>query len=149
MRYMRLLTLYINKAHEVAESILADFAKPAALYPHRWSSGARLALAFVVAETGTAAAADAALVEAGRQLSLAICAKCHALGVGQPPPVLRPPAPTFAEIAARPDIDEAWLRAFLGHPHGSERVTSTMPPFLLTASQADAAVAYLMSLKPQ
>src|SRR5574337_1517105 len=97
----------------------------------------------------SAAAGDAAKIEAGLTLALKICAKCHVVADGQPAPVLRPPAPSFSDIAARPHTTEAQLRAFLSHPHGGERRASGMAPFALTASQTDAAVAYLMSLRRQ
>jgi len=107
------------------------------------------ALALVLVGVGSAAADDAAMIEAGRQLALEVCARCHVAAAGQPPPVLRPPAPSFADIAAQPDVTEASLRVFLGRPHGEQRRLSTMPPFALSPSQADAVLAYLLSLKRQ
>ena len=124
-------------------------AKPAAPIPRGPFVRSALAFALALAGMGSGAADDAAMIEAGRELALEICAKCHVVAAGQPPPVLRPPAPSFSDIAARPDLDEAWLRAFLSRPHGGERRMSAMAPFLLSASQADQAIAYLMSLKPQ
>lgn len=109
-------------------------------------AAAALALMLVLTMSLPAAAGDAAKIEAGRTLALKICAKCHVVADGQPAPVLRPPALSFGDIAARPDMTEAQLRAFLSHPHGGERRASGMAPFALTASQTNAAIAYLMSL---
>ena len=121
----------------------------AALGRLKLCGAAAFALALVLGATASAAAADAAMIEAGHKLAMKICATCHVVEEGQPKPVLHPEAPSFADIAARPDVTEAWLSAFLGHPHGAERRTSVMPPFALTPSQADEAIAYLLSLKPQ
>ncbi len=62
---------------------------------------------------------------------------------------MKPPAPSFAEIAARPNVTEAYLRDFLTKPHGEARSVSAMPGFLMPSRQADAVIAYLMSLKPK
>jgi len=61
---------------------------------------------------------------------------------------MKPPAPNFAEIAARPNVTEAYLHDFLTKPHGEARSLSAMPGFLMPSYQADAVIAYLMSLKP-
>jgi hypothetical protein len=59
---------------------------------------------------------------------------------------MRPPAPNFAEIAARPNVTEAFLRDFLTKPHGEARGLGAMPGFLMPGHQADAVIAYLLSL---
>jgi len=85
----------------------------------------------------------------GRAIALRICGACHVVADDQAvAPTLKPPAPPFAEIAARPNVTEAFLRDFLAKPHGAARTSSAMPAFLLGSHQADAAIAYLMSLKP-
>ena len=60
-----------------------------------------------------------------------------------------PYSPNFTEIAARPNMTEAFLRDFLTKPHDQARALSAMPGFLMPSYQADAAIAYLMSLKPK
>jgi len=86
----------------------------------------------------------------GRGTALKVCASCHVVVSDQvQPPTLKPPAPPFAEIAARPNATEASLRDFLTKPHGEARGLSAMPGFLMPSRQADAIIAYLMSLKPK
>jgi mono/diheme cytochrome c family protein len=86
----------------------------------------------------------------GRAIALRVCAVCHVVADDQAvAPTLKPPAPHFADIAARPNVTEAFLRDFLTKPHGQARALSAMPGFLMPSHQADAAIAYLMSLKPK
>ncbi len=86
----------------------------------------------------------------GREIALKVCASCHVVVSDQiQPPTLKPPAPPFAEIAARPNVTEAFLRDFLTKPHGEARAMSAMPGFLMPSRQADAIIAYLMGLKPK
>ncbi len=107
------------------------------------------ALALACAQALPVAAGEAEIA-AGRKLALEVCASCHVVAADEPrPPVLNPPAASFADIAAAPDASAASLRKFLAEPHGVSRRDSLMPPFLLTRSQVEAAVAYLMSLKPR
>jgi hypothetical protein len=75
---------------------------------------------------------------------------CHVVADDQTvSPTPKPPAPSFSDIAARPDATEAFLRDFLMKPHGQARALTAMPGFLMPGYQADAAIAYLMSLKPK
>ncbi len=108
-----------------------------------------LALALVGAE-GVPASGQEADVAAGRKLALEVCASCHVVAADQPrSPILNPPAPSFADIAAAPGVTAASLSKFLAEPHGTTRRDSAMPPFLLPHSEVAAAVAYLVSLKPR
>jgi mono/diheme cytochrome c family protein len=110
---------------------------------------AALALALGFARVVPACGQEAD-VAAGRKLALDVCASCHVVAPDQArAPVLNPPAPSFAEIAARPDVSDASLRRFLAEPHGNPRRMSNMPAFLLPPSEVEAAVAYLLSLKPK
>jgi len=109
-----------------------------------------LALSLLLAVGGIVPASGqkAKAVGEGREIALRICAICHVVADDQAvPPTLKPPAPSFAEIAARPNVTEASLRDFLMKPHGEARATSAMPGFLMPSHQADAVIAYLMSLK--
>ncbi len=102
--------------------------------------------AFVVARP--ALGQEAQKVAEGREIALRVCAACHVVAEDQAAaPTLKPPAPRFAEIAARPNVTEASLRDFLMKPHGEARALSAMPGFLMPSHQADAVIAYLMSLK--
>lgn len=110
-------------------------------------SALALALAFARFVPAWGEEAD---VAAGRKLAQGVCANCHLVAPDQArAPVLDPPAPSFAEIAAKPNLSEASLRSFLARPHGDPRRMSAMPAFLLPPSEVEAAVAYLLSLKPK
>ena len=88
-------------------------------------------------------------VAAGRDIALKICANCHVVaGDRGSAPLLSPPAPSFADIAARPTTNEAFLRDFLGKPHGEARRSSKMPAFTLGEFQIAPLVAYIESLRP-
>lgn len=103
-----------------------------------------LALAAIVPASGQ----EAKAVAEGRDVALKVCAMCHVVAEDQAqPPTMNPPAPKFAEIAARPNVTEAFLRDFLMKPHGEARAMSAMPAFLMPSRQADAVIAYLMSLR--
>jgi mono/diheme cytochrome c family protein len=82
------------------------------------------------------------LAPAGRAFALQVCAACHVVAKDQQSaPILKPPAPSFAAIVRRPKTTEAFLRAFLGAPHGK------MPNPQLADFQIDEVVAYMLSLK--
>ena len=118
--------------------------------PMKSSFFSALALALAFAGVVPACGQEARDVAAGRKLALDVCASCHVVAPDQArAPVLDPPAPSFAAIAAKPDATEASLRRFLAEPHGDPRRSSKMSAFLLPPSQVDAAVAYLLSLKPK
>jgi mono/diheme cytochrome c family protein len=110
-----------------------------------------LALSLSVALLGIAPAlGQGAKVADGRAIALRVCAICHVVADDQAvAPTMKPPAPSFADIAARPNVTEPFLRDFLMKPHGQARAMSAMPGFLMPSYQADAAIAYLMSLKPK
>jgi mono/diheme cytochrome c family protein len=110
-----------------------------------------LAPAFFAAAFGAANAqpSKADPVAAGRDIALKICANCHVVAEDQESaPLLKPPAPSFAEIAARPGTNEASLRDFLARPHGEARRSSRMPAFTLGEFQIAPLVAYIESLRP-
>jgi len=93
---------------------------------------------------------QAETVAAGRDIALKICASCHVVAEDQESaPLLKPPAPSFAEIAARPGTNAASLRDFLGKPHGEARRNSRMPAFTLGEFQIAPLVAYIESLRPR
>jgi mono/diheme cytochrome c family protein len=112
-------------------------------------SGFALSLSLALGGIGPALGQQAKIAD-GREIALKACAICHIVAADQvAPPTLKPPAPAFAEIAARPNLTEAFLRDFLMKPHGQARALSAMPGFLMPSYQADAAIAYLISLKPK
>ena len=111
--------------------------------------GFTLSLSLALVTIAPALGQEAKIAD-GREIAMRVCAACHVVVDGQAvAPTLNPPAPSFAEIAARPNVTEAFLRDFLTKPHGQARALSAMPGFLMPSYQADAAIAYLMSQKPQ
>jgi mono/diheme cytochrome c family protein len=107
-----------------------------------------LALVLALAAARSALGQEAQTTADGRAIALKVCAKCHVVTADQAvPPTMKPPAPPFAEIAARPNVTKTFLRDFLLKPHGEARAMSAMPGFLMPSRQADAVIAYLMSLK--
>lgn len=71
----------------------------------------------------------------------AACGDCHAVEQGQISP--NPESPTFAEIARRPGVAERTLATFLRDAHNYPEAME----FELTAQQADALAAYMMTLR--
>jgi mono/diheme cytochrome c family protein len=91
-----------------------------------------------------------AKVADGREIALKVCAICHVVAEDQAvAPTLKPPAPSFSDIAARPAVTEAFLRDFLTKLHGQARALSAMSGFVMPSYRADAVIAYVMSLKPK
>ncbi|MSO65411.1 MAG: cytochrome c [Alphaproteobacteria bacterium] len=82
-----------------------------------------------------ASAADAAR---GRQLAQQVCTGCHQIDPGSARAA--DTAPAITTIAASPDRDRAYLRAWLSTPH------RTMPALDLTRDQIDYLAAYIGSL---
>jgi mono/diheme cytochrome c family protein len=77
----------------------------------------------------------------GKQLSEALCSRCHSIVAGKPSP--NPKAPSFARSAADPSITVYSLRAFLRTSH------STMPNIILKPDDMDDIAEYLLSLAPK
>ena len=88
-------------------------------------------------------------VESGHKLALYLCSTCHDVDPNQEfPPALINPAPSFASIANNANSTRASLRKFLNTTHGDvAKLPIQMPDVMLTESQKDAAVAYIMSLR--
>jgi len=105
-------------------------------------------LAVLVAAIGGAASAQQptgrAATQEGRRLALGKCDVCHVVASDQPyPPLLSHYAPSFYDVANRPNIDAKALQAFLAHPHWHQ----TMPPSDLTPAQVADITSYILSLR--
>lgn len=85
-------------------------------------------------------AQSAALQERGAQLAQEWCAQCHAIGP-EPQPQALADAPSFAELAARPTLNENELAWLLLSPH------PVMPQFPITRRDVSAISAYIDSLQ--
>lgn len=106
-----------------------------------------LALLLISATACVALAKDLTLVgstRAGREFVGYNCDTCHVVEADQPlRPLVSGYAPSFSEIANRPDVTPGALRDFLSHRHGY----SNMPyPDLAPADVANV-VAYIESLR--
>jgi len=85
----------------------------------------------------------------GRYVAVKWCAECHRVAPDQPsgmrPGHILPPqvvAPSFMEIAARPETSAQSLDRFLGDLH------LPMPTYRLREDERSTVIAYILSLKP-
>jgi cytochrome c len=79
----------------------------------------------------------------GRQVAMEICSPCHRVFEGQPAPVEN--VPSFIAIANMPSTTALSLRVFLQ----SSRHMTRMPNFIISRSDANAVIDYILSLKQQ
>ncbi len=79
-------------------------------------------------------------VTTGRKLALQLCSGCHFVSPGQRQP-MDVDAPSFQEIARRPETTEFALRNVIRTPH------PIMPTLILSAQESEDIAAYIMSLK--
>lgn len=126
-----------------------EMALMALRVPLPWIAWAALGF---VSGSGVSAAAETSrdpMVVRGEQLSRLICSACHFVAVDQEfPPLLRQPAPPFAEIANREGMSGQTLRHFITTTHWDEKtLPMTMPNPALTAEQSKAISRYILSLR--
>jgi mono/diheme cytochrome c family protein len=110
------------------------------------------ALLTLILLAGLASSAQAeiggAQIAAGRKFAARVCGACHVVEQQRDElPVLAPPGPSFAVLAQRPHLTEAWLREFLASNHRSLGPHEAMPNPRLADYQIDEIVAFMMSLK--
>ncbi len=97
-------------------------------------------LGMTVAVTAASAQAPSAGdPQAGRAYALRNCTSCHMVSSRQSPPVRV--APSFQAIADMRSTTEISLHAFLSTPHPK------MPNFILSRSDAEDVIAYILSLR--
>ena len=87
-------------------------------------------------------ASDPGDPDAGGKFAQEICSDCHIVANGQAEPG-RIDAPTFFEIASDPSTTAFSLRAYLRTPHYA------MPNIILSPTETDNVVSYILSLKGQ
>ena len=87
--------------------------------------------------------------EHGHDIAEQWCSECHRVAPDDPsgmrPGHILPPqvvAPSFMDIAARPEVDDAWLHRFTSDIH------LPMPIFRLDDHEREFVIAYILSLKP-
>jgi cytochrome c len=95
---------------------------------------------------GALALSNAALAQpgeraAGRRIATELCGDCHE--VRAPFPAFYRYPPTFEEIAKGPSTTRLALKVFLQSNH------TIMPNFIVSRSDADDIIAYILSLKRQ
>lgn len=85
----------------------------------------------------------------GEHIARTICSACHVVASDQDfPPLLREPAPPFAEIANRPGTTDKSLRHFITSTHWNERtLPMRMPNPQLTDEQTRAVTRYILGLR--
>ncbi len=108
----------------------------------------------LAALTGVASSQDvggaADDVQQGHHLAIVICSNCHVAASDQPyPPILRPPAPSFASIAQRSTINADSVRSFLTNTHRDVNNPGGMSNPQLLDFQISQVTAYLLSLRKQ
>jgi mono/diheme cytochrome c family protein len=110
-----------------------------------WLAAIGAAFPPALAQDGNFTAAD---VSAGHDLAIKVCAVCHLAAPDQrAQPMLKPPAPPFAQIMQGRDITAGSLRTFLMTTHRGLDQPNGMPNPSLADFQVKQAIAYLMSLR--
>ena len=98
-----------------------------------------VALLLVRLHNASGAAAQQDSIAAGQRLAEAWCKKCHALEAVIAGTPRR--APDFVQIANRPSTTELSLKVFLRSDH------TRMPNLIVSPSQAESLVQFILSLK--
>ena len=102
--------------------------------------------AAISALAGVAVAApvgsDEGDVRAGRSFAGRHCVQCHEIGNAPTPSAMFKKGPAFRDIANKSTTTPLALRVFLTTPH------PTMPNLILSRTEIDNIVAYIMSLRP-
>jgi mono/diheme cytochrome c family protein len=110
-----------------------------------WLAAIGAAFPPALAQDGNSTPTD---VSAGHNLAIKVCAVCHLAAPDQrAQPMLKPPAPPFAQIMQRSDVTAGSLRAFLTTTHRGLDEPNGMPNPSLADFQVKQAIAYLMSLR--
>jgi mono/diheme cytochrome c family protein len=87
-------------------------------------------------------------VSKGHYLAVMVCSICHVAAPDQERmPMLKPPAPPFAEIAQRADTNAASLTKFISTTHRGLDSPAGMPNPRLADYQVEEVVAYILSLR--
>jgi mono/diheme cytochrome c family protein len=110
--------------------------------PMRWAAFlAMLAFPAFAEEKAAPAAAEAAI--RGERFVQEICGECHDTkpnSYSSP----RMTAPPFANVAKKPEVDEAWIRVFLRSPHMRKQMPENLN---LTDRQVGYVVSYFAKLR--
>ena len=87
----------------------------------------------------------------GKHIAEPVCSACHVVEQNQEfPPILRPPAPSFDEIAKRSGVTFQTVRKFVSQTHWDlKTLPMQMPNPMLSTSDANAVGRYVLSLRKQ
>jgi len=103
-------------------------------------SHSRAIAALCLCLAGAPAAAQSIETAEGRRLAETVCSACHRVGPGETEAGPNEDAPSFASIAAMSSTNELALKVFLRTSHGK------MPNIILSPSEIESVVAYILSL---
>jgi len=102
------------------------------------SAFAMVAASFVFSQAAVAQAAGDP--GEGKKLAELMCRNCHDVSGNEKPKNPPGAAPSFFDVAQRPDTTEKYLHRYLSFPHGNMNIIT------LTAKEVDSAVAYILSM---
>jgi mono/diheme cytochrome c family protein len=85
----------------------------------------------------------------GEHIAQLVCSACHVVAQDQEfPPILRPPAPSFEEIANRPNMSLQTVQQFVLQTHWDMKtLPMQMPAQMLRKSDTTAVARYVLSLR--
>jgi mono/diheme cytochrome c family protein len=92
---------------------------------------------------------EGAVLERGQHIARLVCSACHVVAHDQEfPPILRPPAPSFEEIANRSGLTLQTVRRFVLQTHWDlQTLPMQMPNPMLAPPDATAVAKYILSLR--
>jgi mono/diheme cytochrome c family protein len=95
---------------------------------------------------------DETAIRAGKNIALTSCIACHVVFPNQAAkPVLGPGIPSFAEIAARPDVTADTLRASMkvARWHDPALAATLLPMSRISDAERGQVASYILSLRAQ
>lgn len=89
------------------------------------------------------------VLKSGEDLARRSCSACHVVAADQEiPPLLKPPATSFEEIANRPETTVATVRHYVLSAHyDMKTLPAGMPNLMLTSDEATTVARYLLTLR--
>jgi mono/diheme cytochrome c family protein len=112
------------------------------------AAGLSIALMVSGAKAQDKAEDNKADVAAGHSFALKVCWACHIVAKDQTEqPILSQPAPSFLDIAQRPNLTSDGLHKFLSTHDETMGNAGKMPNPRLVDYQIDEVVAYILSLR--
>lgn len=114
------------------------------MWSRSWTALLPMLVGAMAAAAGAQQPTPRGVAQEGRRLALSKCDVCHIVAADQQYlPLLSHYAPSFYDVAKKPDTSSESLEAFLAHPHSYEN----MPSPDLTPAQVVDLVSYILSLR--